>query len=326
MTFATSTPDAPDANAPLGTGSRGTRVLGGAILVGVALSVVYGLFISPPDAQLGETIRIIYLHVPTVMAAYAAFIVTAVGSAMYLWKKTEGWDLIAASAAEIGVLFFAVTIIDGALWGKVTWGVFWRWEPRLTTSAVLLLMYIGYLVVSSIPADARTRATRCAVIGQAEWVPELHHSGHHHYHAMRVTLDELGRRGCRRPAVLLDAQTNQRGRRAWEAAFLVYHPQPRDAAGLILHGLPGSAAELQAWLARKRPDAVILHFNELVRRYQAWAPAAPGRVVCALRWSPDLSDLPGIDQRFDLVAANAVDRGVSQLITNQRGVAPVHPR
>lgn len=165
MTFATSTPDAPGTNAPTGTGSRGTRVLGAAILVGVALSVAYGLFISPPDAQLGETIRIIYLHVPTVMAAYAAFIVTAVGSAMYLWKKTEGWDLIAASAAEIGVLFFAVTIIDGALWGKVTWGVFWRWEPRLTTSAVLLLMYIGYLVVRSIPADARTRATRCAVIG-----------------------------------------------------------------------------------------------------------------------------------------------------------------
>ncbi len=165
MTFAISTPDAPDGAAPVGTGSRGTKVLGALCLVGVALSVLYGLFISPPDAQLGETIRIIYLHVPTVMAAYAAFLVTAVGSAMYLWKKTEGWDLLAASAAEIGVLFFAVTIVDGALWGKVTWGVFWRWEPRLTTSAVLLLMYIGYLVVRSIPADAHVRATRCAVIG-----------------------------------------------------------------------------------------------------------------------------------------------------------------
>lgn len=148
-----------------GTGSIGTRALGGAALVAVGLGILYGLFISPPDDQLANTIRIIYLHVPTVLAAYMAFIVTAVGSAMYLWKKTEFWDLLAAAAAEIGVLFFAVTIIDGALWGKVTWGVFWRWEPRLTTSAVLLIMYIGYLAVRQVPADARTRGTRCAVVG-----------------------------------------------------------------------------------------------------------------------------------------------------------------
>lgn len=151
--------------APARTGSRGTRALGAAALVGIALTLLYGLVISPPDAQLGETIRIIYLHVPTVLVAYAAFVVTAVASAMYLWKRTEFWDLLGASAAEIGVLFFAVTILDGALWGKVTWGVFWRWEPRLTTSAVLLLMYLGYLAVRAIPADPRTRATRCAVIG-----------------------------------------------------------------------------------------------------------------------------------------------------------------
>jgi len=165
MTTTTTGPGGASTPAPTGTGSRGTRVLGAAALVAIALAVVYGLFISPPDAQLGETIRIIYMHVPTVMAAYVAFIITAVGSAMYLWKRTEFWDLLASSAAEIGVLFFAVTIIDGALWGKVTWGVFWRWEPRLTTSAVLLIMYIGYLAVRAIPADARTRATRCAIIG-----------------------------------------------------------------------------------------------------------------------------------------------------------------
>jgi len=153
------------ADGPTGTGSLGTKVLGGLSLVAIALAVVYGLFISAPDAQLGETIRIIYMHVPTVLAAYVAFIITAVSSAMYLWKRNEFWDLLGSSSAEIGVLFFAVTIIDGALWGKVTWGVFWRWEPRLTTSAVLLIMYIGYLAVRAIPADARTRATRCSIVG-----------------------------------------------------------------------------------------------------------------------------------------------------------------
>ncbi|MEX0769068.1 MAG: cytochrome c biogenesis protein CcsA, partial [Microthrixaceae bacterium] len=152
-------------HAPTGTGSRGTKVLGAVALLFLVIAVVYGLVISPPDAQLGNTIRIIYMHVPTVMAAYLAFLITAVSSAMYLWKRTEFWDLLGSSAAEIGVLFFAVTIIDGALWGKVTWGVFWRWEPRLTTSAVLLIMYVGYLAVRAIPADPKTRATRCAIIG-----------------------------------------------------------------------------------------------------------------------------------------------------------------
>ena len=153
------------APAPIGTGSRGTKVLGATALFFLVLAVAYGLFISPADSQLGNTVRIIYMHVPTVMAAYVAFLITALSSAMYLWKRTEFWDLLGSSGAEIGVLFFAVTIVDGALWGKVTWGVFWRWEPRLTTSAVLLIMYIGYLAVRAIPADPKTRATRCAIIG-----------------------------------------------------------------------------------------------------------------------------------------------------------------
>jgi heme exporter protein C len=166
MTTATNSHDASGARGgPTSTSSPGTRALGAASLVGLALSMVYGLVVSPPDAQLGETIRMIYTHVPTVSVAYVAFIITAISSAMYLWKRTEFWDLLGASSAEIGVVFFVLTIVNGALWGKTTWGVFWRWEPRLTTSAVLLLMYIGYLAVRAIPADARTRATRSAVIG-----------------------------------------------------------------------------------------------------------------------------------------------------------------
>lgn len=150
---------------PLSTGSRGTRVLGIISLVGLVAVAIFGLVISPPDGQLGETIRILYMHVPTVSAAYLAFVITAVASVAYLWKRTEFWDLLAASAAEIGVLFFVLTIFDGMMWGKVTWGVFWRWEPRLVTTTVLMLTYVGYLVVRSIPTDTRTRGTLSAVIG-----------------------------------------------------------------------------------------------------------------------------------------------------------------
>lgn len=156
---------APQRPVPCSTGSMGTRILGTVSLVGLVAVAVFGLVISPPDGQLGETIRILYMHVPTVSAAYLAFVITAAASVAYLWKRTEYWDLLAASAAEIGVLFFALTIFDGMMWGKVTWGVFWRWEPRLVTTTVLMLTYIGYLVVRSIPTDARTRGTLSAVIG-----------------------------------------------------------------------------------------------------------------------------------------------------------------
>jgi len=142
-----------------------TRVLGLISIVGIALLAVLGLVLTEPDAQLGETIRILYMHVPTVSTAYLAFIITAVASIAYLWKRTEFWDLLAASAAEIGVLFFGLTILNGMLWGKITWGVFWRWEPRLTTTAVLMLTYIGYLAVRQIPNDTRTRGTISGVIG-----------------------------------------------------------------------------------------------------------------------------------------------------------------
>lgn len=150
---------------PASTSSRATRILGVTALAGTVALAVFGLLISPPDAELGETIRILYMHVPTVSAAYAAFVITAVASIAYLWKRTEFWDLLAASAAEIGVLFFALTILNGMLWGKITWGVFWRWEPRLTTTAVLLLTYLGYLAVRQVPNDPRTRGTVSAVIG-----------------------------------------------------------------------------------------------------------------------------------------------------------------
>ena len=157
--------DAASAAGPLSTASKATRVLGVISLVGIAALALFGLVLTPPDAELGETIRILYMHVPTVSTAYLAFVITAIGSVMYLWKRTEFWDLLAASSAELGVLFFGLTILNGMLWGKITWGVFWRWEPRLTTTAVLMLTYIGYLAVRQIPTETRTRGTISAVIG-----------------------------------------------------------------------------------------------------------------------------------------------------------------
>lgn len=146
------------------TGSRGSRILG-AIAAGlVAATCFYAFVVTGPDSQLGETVRILYLHVPSVITAYLLVAVAAGASAFHLWKRNEFSDLLAASATEIGMVFLGVTLVTGMLWGRPTWGVYWVWDARLTTTALLFLMLVGYAVVRSLPAEPRSRATRSAVL------------------------------------------------------------------------------------------------------------------------------------------------------------------
>lgn len=176
---------------------------------------------------------------------------------------------------------------------------------------------------ATVELDFEWDAFACAIVGHAEWIPELNHAGHHHYHAMRLTLQELARLGSKRPAVILNAEANERGRRAWQASFLVYHPLPDEAPSLIMYELPSSKKQLKTWLDRLRPDAVILHMSEMVQAYRALAPAGASQRLATLHWSPDLKGIAGVDQRFDLVAENAVDLVVTQLRSNERGVPPL---
>lgn len=149
-----------------GTSSKGTRILGTASLVGVSLLTAYGLKFSGADVELGETVRIMYVHVPTVVVAYLCMTVNAVSSGVYLFRRTAFPDLLAAAAAEIGLVFLGLTLVTGMLWGRPTWGAFWSWgDPRLTSTALLFLMYLGYVTVRNIPASIAARGTRSAVIG-----------------------------------------------------------------------------------------------------------------------------------------------------------------
>lgn len=149
-----------------GTGTRATRLLGGLTLVGIAWLLVFGLGFSPADVNQGESVRILYVHVPSAWLAYLAFVVTAVSSACYLFSKQHalGWDRLAGASAEVGVLFMAITIAVGALWGRLTWGVFWEWDARLTTTAFLLVTYIGYLAVRRLGGTQHQRAKRSAIL------------------------------------------------------------------------------------------------------------------------------------------------------------------
>jgi heme exporter protein C len=149
-----------------GTSTKATRLLGAATLVGIAWLAAFGLGFSPADVNQRESVRILYVHVPAAWLAYLAFIVTAVASAIYLFSKQHslGWDRLAGASAEVGVLFMGITLVVGSLWGRLTWGVFWEWDARLTTTAFLFVTYIGYLTVRRLGGTHQQRARRSAVL------------------------------------------------------------------------------------------------------------------------------------------------------------------
>jgi heme exporter protein C len=149
-----------------GTGTPFTRALGIATIVSMGLLVLFGLFLSPQDEIQGESVRILYIHVGTVWIAYVAFAVTALSSIAYLWRRTRSltWDRIAGASAEVGVLFMALTLFAGALWGRLAWGKFWVWDARVTTTAFLFISYVGYLAVRGLGGSHDQRARRSAVI------------------------------------------------------------------------------------------------------------------------------------------------------------------
>lgn len=150
---------------PTSTGSRTTRVLGVLSLVAVGALVLFGLVLSPPDVNQGEAVRIMYVHVPSATASYTGCFLTTLGSIIFLWRKSRWWELVAYSAAEIAALFTAITLVTGMLWGRPTWGVYWVWDARLTSTAMLLLLLLGYLAVRRLPADYTVRAKRAAIVG-----------------------------------------------------------------------------------------------------------------------------------------------------------------
>lgn len=164
-----STPDDPSGSPPRrrSTGTRATRVVGVLAIAAMAWLVAFGLGFSPEDRDQREAVRLLYVHVPTIWIAYLAFIVTAFSSGAYLFtkKKSLGWDRVAGASAEIGVAFVAVTLAVGAMWGRLTWGVFWQWDARLTTTALLFVTYIGYLAVRRLGGSHQQRAKRSGVLG-----------------------------------------------------------------------------------------------------------------------------------------------------------------
>ena len=155
-----------------------SRILGWLSLSAILLGLLLALLYAPPDAVQGQVQRIMYLHVPTIWVAFMAFFVVFVASILYLWKKTLKWDLVARSSAEIGVMFTFLGIVGGSIWGKPTWGVWWTWDARLTTTTILLFIYIGYLMLRSYMSDDNRKGKYAAVVGIVGFldIPIVHQS------------------------------------------------------------------------------------------------------------------------------------------------------
>lgn len=149
-----------------GTGTSATRRLGVLVLVLVTALALFGLVFSAEDRDQGSSVRIMYVHVPSIWVAYMAFLLTAACSAVYLSGRTRSlsWDRVAGASGEIGVLFVAVSLVTGSLWGRLSWGTYWVWDARLTSTAFLFITYVGYLAVRRLGGTHRQRARRSSVL------------------------------------------------------------------------------------------------------------------------------------------------------------------
>jgi heme exporter protein C len=149
--------------------------------VAIAVSAVISLgfaALSPPDDVQGDLVRIMYVHVPSAWLAYTAFFVTFIGSLVYLVTRSLKADRVAAASAEIGVFFTGLALALGMIWAKPTWGVWWTWDARLTLTAIMFFVYLGYLALRRTTDDPVVRASRASVLGVlgAIQIPIVHFS------------------------------------------------------------------------------------------------------------------------------------------------------
>lgn len=147
-----------------------------AAAIAAALCAVY--FYVPTERTEGVVQRIMYIHIPSAWISFFAFFVVFACSILYLWKKDREWDIYAHASAEIGVLFCSLVLITGPIWAKPIWGAWWVWDARLTSTLVLWLIYVAYLMLRAQTEEGSMRAKYAAVVGIVGFldIPLIHFS------------------------------------------------------------------------------------------------------------------------------------------------------
>ena len=132
-----------------------------------AALIIYGLYgglvVAPPDYQQGDSFRIIYIHVPAALLSMFIYVVMAVAGGISLIWRMKMADVVLISSAPIGAVFTVIALATGSLWGKPMWGTWWTWDARLTTTALMFFIYLGYLGLRRSIADPVARDTRTIV-------------------------------------------------------------------------------------------------------------------------------------------------------------------
>ena len=155
-----------------------TRLLYLIVTVAMLSAVAAVFLLASTEKQMGDVQRIFYFHVASALAAGVAYLLVFVGSVWYLRTRDDHWDRFAGVSAELGVLFSAFVLFSGPLWARPIWGVFWRWEPRLTTMLITFTIYVAYLMVRSYGEPGERTQRFAAVVGIVAFVnvPLVHYS------------------------------------------------------------------------------------------------------------------------------------------------------
>lgn len=151
------------------TGDRSRTVISIPILMGVFLLLCaasyFALIWAPEEATMGLVQRIFYFHVPSAWTGFVAFFLVLFGSIAYLRTRSMKWDWLSVASAEVGVAFFTVVLLTGPIWAKPVWGIWWTWDARLTSSFLLWVLYVSYLVLRTLVDEPERRALVAAVFG-----------------------------------------------------------------------------------------------------------------------------------------------------------------
>ena len=131
----------------------------------MSVAMFMALVFAPSERVQAEVYRLLFVHVPSAWLAFLAFGVVAIASALYLIRGSSRWDHLAAASAEVGVMFTTLTLATGSIWGRSVWGVWWQWDPRLTTTLVMWFIYAGYLSLRAYIDEPEIRYRSAAVLG-----------------------------------------------------------------------------------------------------------------------------------------------------------------
>ena len=131
----------------------------------LAAAAYASFFIAPTDAKQGLIYRILFLHVSSAWTGLTAFLIGFVGNLLYVWKRQPRWDWLGVSAVEVGLAFTTVVLVTGPIWARPVWGIWWTWDARLTSTFVMWLLYVSYLLLRTLVEEPDRRALFSALFG-----------------------------------------------------------------------------------------------------------------------------------------------------------------